>query len=377
MAEKPAKKPKWSDDNRTCVLTVELPQVLDAVTVTCEPTTKPEVGPKLSTFVRDVNPVAVQGSTSCYTLTLTGLHPRTSTGYNFTVKDGQEVLGKCRQHKKGGQGRRRSNGEPAPAPAPAPGAAGPAPMPPTAPAAPAAAPAAATPVEANLEPSIDQLIADTRKWFRVEDDEDSVNRTRDKGDRFERFMAWFMRFVWNRESGGFESVTCTGRSHDRGRDIVCVPMNRLGHGSRRDHVIVNCKNYKSNYSPDLVYTMYGRLISSGFDSTGEERYSTAIAAVHPQFTRSTPLVGDLIEEFNRVSPERRLHYLEWCGEGTVHGISAKLKIKLRDDTELKEHFHYCYLDKFQLDEGNHPKEFNREEYTRLLVEQSGGATSRD
>ena len=187
-------------------------------------------------------------------------------------------------------------------------------------------------------------------------------------------MAWFMMFVWNRESGGFESVTCTGRSHDRGRDIVCVPMNRLGHGSRRDHVIVNCKNYKRNYSPDLVYTMYGRLISSGFDSTGEERYSTAIAAVHPQFTQSTPPVGDLIGEFNRVSQNTRtLDYLEWFGSGAVHGISEKLKIKLRDDPELQEHFHYCYLEEFELAEGNHPKEFNRAEYTRLLVEQSGGA----
>ena len=291
-------------------------------------------------------------------LRVTGLASTADTGYNFFAyeNDESDSFGECIRSK-------RKADAPAPAPPP--------PPPPRGEAAPAPAPAPLLQLPPTPPmPSIDQLIEDTRRWFRVEEGEDSVNRTRDKGARFERFMAWFMMFVWNRENGGFESVTCTGGSHDRGRDIVCVPMNRMGHGSRRDHVIVNCKNYKSNYSPDLVYTMYGRLVSSGFDSTGEECYSTAIAAVHPQFTQSTPLVGDLIEEFNRVSPGRRLHYLEWCGSGNVHGISAKLKIKLRGDDGLKQHFHYCYLEEFKLDENGCPKQFNINSYAALLARQA-------
>jgi len=237
-------------DGKTRWLKAKLSDGVAAVTLTCVPT----VGGRV-TLTRDFT--GLPQDQEWVGLCVTDLDPVNETGYKFTAKAGQETIGSCtvyksgggREGRGGGQGRGRGRGRGGGRGRGETGAT----LPPASelPAAPAlAAPA-----------SIEELIELTRIWFRVEA-EDSVNRTRAKGARFERFMAWFMMFIWNQD---FASVKVIGASHDRGRDIVCVPFTVRGSGDRRNHLIINCKNYGNKLGLDLIYTMLGRLVASKFE----------------------------------------------------------------------------------------------------------------
>mmetsp|Transcript_16105 Transcript_16105/g.42467 ORF Transcript_16105/g.42467 Transcript_16105/m.42467 type:complete len:497 (-) Transcript_16105:149-1639(-) len=212
----------------------------------------------------------------------------------------------------------------------------------------------------DLDVSPDGLIERTRNWFRVEEADPNSSTARDKGRRFELFMSWFMMYIW----GGFSEVKCTGGSHDGGKDIVCTPSDR---NKEHDLVIVNCKNYQQPLGPDLVHTMYGKLIAS--THPGAKRYTKAVAAVHPRFTKSRPSAERLITAFNQTSLNgQTLAQLEWEGEGIV-GIAATLKDKLTTGSRVEQdHFKQRLLDRlnddFELNSDGQPKDFILKDYNR-------------
>ena len=189
--------------------------------------------------------------------------------------------------------------------------------------------------------------------------EDWIKRTdgitaKEKGERFERFMAFFMRHVpWDltnhtyrtldeeRRPVFFDSVEVTQGSWDGGQDVLCKKQGEGG-------LMLQCKNYANAVSSDLLHTMLSKLLYSQTFDASDQKYAVAVAAVYPRFANKEKVSH--IERFATTQLSGYQHAilrpLEWFGE---HGIKARLDDFIRGSTSgsnvlllqkhLREGFH--------------------------------------
>jgi len=214
-------------------------------------------------------------------LRVTKLRPANETGYAFTATVGSEVLGTCRVN---------TGRAPAPAAAAA-AAAAPERKKPSKKRKPAAAPPAQPPPPppppSQQQPPLtpNELADDIENWIKKSDG----ITAKEKGVRFERFMAFFMRHVGvgtmhklQDSALHFDSVEVTQASWDDGKDVICM--------SQKGNVLLQCKNYATAVSTDLLHTMISKLLYSHERRT-ETKYVTAIAAVYPDFANTGKITG--------------------------------------------------------------------------------------
>ena len=239
------------------------------------------------------------------------------------------------------------NNEAAPAPAPA--------------AAPAPAPAAAqlVPLQLSSEAlSPESLVEQTHSWFR-----DCIQTQ--KGLRFEQFVTWYMDNIYN-GGGHYQTVTCTGRPGDGGRDIQCMPFPRTRQGAKCE--VINCKNYKDAQNKDLLDTMRSKLETSRKTT---KPYYKAIAAIHPRFAKPHGQDGQgiagVLQGLNSDLHEEGqfLDALEW-DNGTDDCMKAMLTAALQDDFMMRIQFHDRLLDNFALDGEDHPKKWDHADYLKRV-----------
>ena len=196
------------------------------------------------------------------------------------------------------------------------------------------------------------LVGQAHLWFRS-------CTSKEKGERFERFMTWYMDNIWER-GNHYKTIKCTGGPGDGGRDIQCVPRFSV---RPNDLEVINCKNEATPKGNDLLYTMKAKLDSS---RNGARTYYKAIAAIHPRFAKPHGQGGQGIaavtQGLNRVlrATNQFLDTLEW-DNGTDESIKAVLTDRLQDDF-MRIKFHDRLLDGFELDDECHPKRFNHAEY---------------
>lgn len=186
-----------------------------------------------------------------------------------------------------------------------------------------------------------------RRWFR------GCLQT-EKGPRFERFMAWYMMYVYDEKSnqmrnrGAFRNVTVNGGPGDGGRDIVCTSWDES------KVVVLNCKNERVRRGPDLLHTVASKLQNS--EGTQIE-YHEAIAAQHPRFTAN---VMDIANELNDKLFEisKRVIVLEWESRDDRDGIKARLERALIANPLLPNALDDRLLDDFALCADGQPKSYD-------------------
>ena len=173
-------------------------------------------------------------------------------------------------------------------------------------------------------------------------------------------MGWFMRYVKidnvspgtrNDEDSDrpewFESVKLTEGSWDGGRDVVCETWNRRKY-------VLQCKNYASAVSSDLLFTMRGKLEYSASTAGKKElggTYQVAIAAVFPKFanpTKARKIEKWITDSLNHRAQTdsgtvQRLYVLEWQSE--VGSIKDALEDFIRT-TQNRTFLETCLQNRF-------------------------------